>query len=169
LGAVERALTRPVARRHPDAHACRLKIAIVTVDSGVELPFDLTLQAARYAVKLSHVSAACRISLEEELQLLETDGIIAYDVTSKCYRKHLHTPYVRAIVRNRQQALAGLLGRKEQVSCSAPPRPPLSNWPYYQDNTVFGEAYATVKEVNSLEEWEELLGPEEEDGEQQKQ
>jgi len=122
---------------HPDAHACRLKIgslfclysavfmcangairksAIVTVDSGVELPFDVTLQAARYAAKLSHVSASCRISHEEELQLLDTDGLVAYDVTSKGYRKSLHTPYVRAIVRNRQQALTGLVGGKDMVS-----------------------------------------------------
>jgi len=148
---------------HPDAHACRLKIAIVTVDSGVELPFDVTLQAARYAVKLSHVSAACRLSLEEELQLLDTEGLIAYETQSKGYNKHVHTPYVRSLVKNRQQALTGLLGKKDAVACFAPPRVPLSNWPYYVDNTVFGETYSTVIEVKSIDDWEALLAGEADD------
>ena len=29
---------------HPDAHVCRLKIALVTLDSGLKPPFDVTTQ-----------------------------------------------------------------------------------------------------------------------------
>ncbi|KAH9261268.1 hypothetical protein BASA81_000972 [Batrachochytrium salamandrivorans] len=141
---------------HPDAHACRLKISLVTMDSGVKLPWDLTLQMCRYVTKLSHVSAGCRISLEEELQLLESEGAIAYEPSSPAYRKQLHTPFVRAVVRNRQQALAGGSGNG-LVSCYAPSRIPLSNWPNYVDNTVFGVVYEEMHEVRTAEEWEELL------------
>lgn len=143
---------------HPNAHACRLKISLVTMDSGVKLPWDLTLQMCRYVTKLSHVSAGCRISLEEELQLLESEGAIAYEPSSPAYRKHLHTPFVRAVVRNRQQALAGGSGGGGGlVSCYAPSRVPLSNWPNYVDNTVFGVVYEEMHEVRTAEEWEELL------------
>lgn len=142
---------------HPDAHACRLKISLVTIDSGVKLPWDLTLQCARYIIKLSHVSASCRISLEEELQLLETEDAIAYEVTSPAYRALLHTPYVRALVRNRQQALSGSLNGKDKVSCYAPPRTPLTNWPYYVDNTVFGVVYEEMTEIKNVEEFEDIL------------
>jgi len=142
---------------HPDAHACRLKISLVTIDSGVSLPWDLTLQCARYINKLSHVSASCRISLEEELQLLETEDAIAYEVGSPAYRSGVHTPYVRAIFRNRQQALAGQLSGKDKVSCYAPPRVPLTNWPYYVDNTVFGVVYEEMIEIKTAEEWEDVL------------
>ena len=61
---------------HPDAHACRLKISLVTVDSGMELPWDLTLNSAKHCVKLSHVAATCRLAQQEELQLLETNEIV---------------------------------------------------------------------------------------------
>jgi hypothetical protein len=142
---------------HPDAHACRMKISLVTIDSGVKLPWDLTLQCARYISKLPHVSASCRISYEEELQLLETEGAIAYDTKSPNYRKGLHTPYVRALVRNRQQVLRGLVEEKDEISCYAPPRVPLTNWPYYMDNTVFGVVYEEMVEIRTVEEWEEAL------------
>lgn len=55
----------------------RLKVALVTVDSGVVLPFDLTRQARKYIEKLGQVAVTCVLSEEEELQLLETDKVRA--------------------------------------------------------------------------------------------
>ena len=49
---------------HPDAHACRLKISLVTLDSGSNLPWDLTLQASKLLLKIGHVNANCRLALE---------------------------------------------------------------------------------------------------------
>jgi hypothetical protein len=69
---------------HPNAHACRLKISLVTIDSPVEPPWNLTKEMAAYVTKLSHVSATCRMSHAEELQLLEqciTDGTHAHTLT----------------------------------------------------------------------------------------
>lgn len=34
---------------HPDAHACRLKISVVTIDSGMSQPWDLTLECGKTA------------------------------------------------------------------------------------------------------------------------
>ena len=61
--------------RHPDAHACRLKISLVTIDSGSPAPWDLTIECARHVVKLDSVSSSCRLAPEEELQLLESGSI----------------------------------------------------------------------------------------------
>ena len=52
---------------HPDAHACRLKISLVTMDAPVNCPWDLTSQCSKYISKLSHISAVCHISFEEEI------------------------------------------------------------------------------------------------------
>lgn len=56
---------------HPDAHACRLKIALMVLDAPISLPFDITIQASRYIVKQNHVSSVCRINLKDELSVLE--------------------------------------------------------------------------------------------------
>ena len=56
---------------HPDAHACRMKISLVTADSPMQPGWDLTHEVSRYITKLSHVSAHCRLSHVEEAQLLQ--------------------------------------------------------------------------------------------------
>ena len=48
---------------HPDAHACRLKISLVMLDSPVVLPWNLSSEMSSYVRKLQHVSANCRLSL----------------------------------------------------------------------------------------------------------
>jgi hypothetical protein len=48
-----------------------LKISLVTIDSPVVPPWDLTKQMSRYITKVSHVSATCRMTHYEEYQLLE--------------------------------------------------------------------------------------------------
>ena len=144
---------------HPDAHACRIRISLVTIDADMDFPWDLTLQEARHVVKLPHVSANCRLSLEEELQLLETEDLIVYETGSTKYRKRMHTPYVRTLVKNRLCALRGFLADtpQEEVVCFAPPREPLSAWPYYTDNTVFGQKYNEMVEITSEEDFETNL------------
>jgi len=51
-------------------------------------------------VKLSHISANCRISLEEELQLLQSDRIVVEEDGNV-----VHPAYVRMLVKNRQHYL----------------------------------------------------------------
>ena len=46
---------------HPDAHACRLKISLVTIDSGTKCPWDLTIQCSKYITKLDSLSSSCTL------------------------------------------------------------------------------------------------------------
>ena len=55
---------------HPNAHACRLRISLVTIDSPVECPWDLTKECSKYIVKIAHVSSVCKLSFEDEIQLV---------------------------------------------------------------------------------------------------
>ena len=55
---------------YPDAHVCRLKVELVTMDSPVKCPWDLTKEMHRYLLKLPHTSAGCRLARKEEMQLL---------------------------------------------------------------------------------------------------
>merc|ERR1711871_1729103 len=64
---------------HPDAHACRLKISLVILDSGMKLPWELTHQCARYALKINRISSACRLSPLEELQLMDSEMVVTSD------------------------------------------------------------------------------------------
>jgi len=166
--------------RHPDAHACRLKISLVTIDSGMKFPWDLTIECSRYAVKLDSVSSYCRLALEEELQLLETDFIVTNN-SVKNYNKNIHTEYAMSLCYNRQQVLrcelqqvhkssssssssttstTSLIGssvnsiqqQDHLISIRAPARALSTNWPYYQDNTIFGENYQQMREVYSIDE-----------------
>ena len=50
-------LAQTVTDAHPDAHACRLKISLVTMDSPMQSPWDLTREAYNFIAKLAHVSA----------------------------------------------------------------------------------------------------------------
>ena len=165
---------------HPDAHACRLKISLVTIDSGSESPWDLTVECARHIVKLDSISSACRLAPEEELQLLESDRIVTSS-DDPLYNFTIHDDYTMALCYNRKHALRAQLGQHPDVSadsatataltivsevhmdvpeghvavpCKVPPRTLLTNWPYYQDNTVFGENYAQMVEITSATEGE---------------
>lgn len=44
-----------------DAHACRLKISLVTANSEITCPWDLSYEMLQYVSKMSSVSAACRL------------------------------------------------------------------------------------------------------------
>ena len=56
---------------HPDAHACRARIALNVEDSAIFCPWDIVLDAAKLTDKLPRVSARCRLSLIEEARLLK--------------------------------------------------------------------------------------------------
>lgn len=165
----------------------------------MKFPWDLTIECSRYAVKLDSVSSNCRLALEEELQLLETDFIVMNN-SSKNYNKNIHNEYCMSLCYNRQQVLrcelqvqkstsslssastaassaassssgasfdANLIQQQQQqqqhkhkqlqqqsqmISIRAPARALSTNWPYYQDNTVFGENYQKMREVYSINE-----------------
>ena len=74
-----RALGRLNKDCHPDAHACRLKIYLVTLDSPMTPPWSLPQEMTKYLLKLSHVSAACRLTDDEEMQLLESCDLQEHD------------------------------------------------------------------------------------------
>ena len=152
-----KALSRTNDDRHPDAHACRMKISLVTIDSEIESPWDLTTECARYVVKLDSVSSCCRLPPQEELQLLESDLMVLTTSHAK-YKSEIHNEYVMALCFNRQQQLRSILSKSTseivEVACRLPPRAMSSNWPYYQDNSVFGENYMSMKEITSADDGE---------------
>jgi len=142
---------------HPDAHACRLKITLVTIDSSNPYSWDITVEFARYIVKLDNVSSNCRLSPEEELQLLESEAIVL-STTSPKYSPVLHNEYLMALCFNRKEQLNALMknqsGNFVEVACRIPARPISGGWPLYQDNTVFGETYTTMTEITSISDGE---------------
>ena len=60
---------------HPDAHACRLKLSVVTVGLGSEstmkCPWSITEEMEAYVRKHGFVSSSCRLTTEEEMLLLQ--------------------------------------------------------------------------------------------------
>ena len=60
---------------HPDAHACRLKLSVVTVGLGAEskmkCPWSIADEMEAYVKKHPYVSSACRLTTEEEMLLLQ--------------------------------------------------------------------------------------------------
>jgi thiol-disulfide isomerase/thioredoxin len=146
---------------HPDAHSCRLKISLVTIDSGTVSPWDLTIESARHIVKLDSVTSSCRLAPEEELQLLESDFVVTSTDCPK-YDEKMHDEYSMALCYNRKHQLRTQMDLRTNptasegivVPCKVPPRTLLTNWPYYQDNTVFGENYAQMVEIVSADEGE---------------
>jgi thiol-disulfide isomerase/thioredoxin len=139
---------------HPDAHACRLKIFLVTMDSGMESPWDLTTECARYSVKLDSISSNCKLSISEELQILESDLIVTSTSHPK-FDKDIHDEYSMALCFNRRSYLRSIVNHETSASCKVPPRALLTNWPYYQDNTVFGYNYQSMKEISSANDGED--------------
>lgn len=130
-GAIFKIFGRSNSDCHPDAHACRLKIALVTFDSPVACPFDLTQQMSRYITKLDHVSAVCRIGLAEELQLLETCVCDSSD--PRFYHPEtgdpLYSHYEVTVVKNRKYYLRALLSGESKAEVFVPPRETGSRWP----------------------------------------
>jgi hypothetical protein len=57
---------------HPDAHACRLKMLLMTSESPMAAKWDLGRELHAYLEKQHLVSAECRLTVEEERDLLES-------------------------------------------------------------------------------------------------
>ena len=54
-------LSATVDDAHPDAHACRLKVSLATMEAPMPSPWDLTIEAAKFINKVAHVSATTQI------------------------------------------------------------------------------------------------------------
>lgn len=118
---------------HPDAHAARLKISLVTIDSPVVAPWDLTLQMARYVTKLPHVSVTCHMEHDEELQLLEH---CITEPSDQRFNEKIHTVYDVVLTKNRDLYLNALSRGEQSALCVTVPRTHDSGWPHRMDMTA---------------------------------
>ena len=105
------ALQQLNADQSPDAHACRLKISLVTVNSDIAPPWHMDTEMLQYVSKLERVSAACRLSVEEELALLQ--GHVDVQLNYK--------------LANRQQFLRAVHESSASVLLKYPQRPALED------------------------------------------
>ena len=62
---------KTVEDKHPDAVAIRCKLALITIASGTELPWELEKDVREYYPRQAHTHAFCRLSLEEERAILD--------------------------------------------------------------------------------------------------
>eukprot|EP01126_Amoeba_proteus_P027331 TRINITY_DN2711_c0_g3_i1.p1 TRINITY_DN2711_c0_g3~~TRINITY_DN2711_c0_g3_i1.p1 ORF type:complete len:715 (-),score=121.29 TRINITY_DN2711_c0_g3_i1:54-2198(-) len=74
---------------HPDAVACRLRLALITLESSTTTVFeiDLNTEYVQYHSRRSHVSLPCRLTLEEEEALLKIAHHPFYTVMSVYFEK----------------------------------------------------------------------------------
>ena len=76
---IMRMMERTTHDQHPDAHACRLKVALAVSYSEERLvlkdengtAWEVDGEYAQYIKKVHHISASCRLSMEEEVQLVQ--------------------------------------------------------------------------------------------------
>ncbi|KAJ8602501.1 hypothetical protein CTAYLR_001253 [Chrysophaeum taylorii] len=153
--AIFRALREANDDRHPNAHAVRLRVALVTAQSGHAAPWDLSLEMARYVAKIDHVSAECRLPATDELRLLESEAI-ALDEDSPAYDPRAgHTAYALATCKNRRNTLRAALRGDVEAECVVPPRDVATeSWTLYTDETCFGMTYAEVHPAHTIAEYE---------------
>jgi hypothetical protein len=57
---------------HPDAHACRLMLALVCLSCGEKVPWDYAADFDGYIKKNSHISQVCRLSIADERLLMSS-------------------------------------------------------------------------------------------------
>jgi hypothetical protein len=82
--------------RDPDAHACRLRITLAVADSPIECAWDERDEYGRYCEKVSHVSARCRLSADDEAimsarcaLLTAKEGVVRRVVVPQFNRYHI--------------------------------------------------------------------------------
>ena len=68
-GFVWKLLEKCADDRHPDAHACRLKLSLCISFTTMRTPWQLHEEYSAYLAKLPRVSLACRLHPEEELRV----------------------------------------------------------------------------------------------------
>jgi len=134
-------LGRSNSDNHPDAHACRLKISYVTLDAPISCPWDLTRQCSRYITKLTHISLVCRLSLEDEYELLQHCVCDSND--PRFYNakgQPLYSLYEVTIVKNRKYYLKAMFANPPQTVSVVftVPRPQGSRWPVERNFTALG-------------------------------
>ena len=134
---------------HPDAHACRLKISLVMLDSPVALPWDLSVEMGAYVRKLQHVSADCKLSEGEELTLLKH---CVCDPADRRFDPEVHTPYGVFLCKNRRSALRAAapgrqIGAGATCAVELPPRPSDRRWIYEWHDNVLTH---TAEQLNTL-------------------
>ena len=121
--------------KHPDAHACRLKISLVMLDAPVTLPWDLTSELAGYIAKLGHVSANCRLAHDDELALLTQHAVC--DVADKRYNPGSgHTEYRVLLCKNRRAWLRAAARGEPACRVVTPRAASLSRWIDEWDDTL---------------------------------
>ena len=143
---------------HPDAHACRLKLSVVTVglggDDSMKCPWSVAEEMEEYCKKHPYVSSACRLSTEEELLLLQLCTPSARDRLSLALLNR--KAYVTAV-----SSLGKLPPDKSlTVRLGSEKMPSFENFDAIVDNTIidnpkktmissklFGAAYARPEEV----------------------
>jgi thiol-disulfide isomerase/thioredoxin len=57
--------------KHPDAHACRMRLALVCYECGEVIPWEVKGDFSGYVTKYGHVSTSCRLTVEDEQLLLQ--------------------------------------------------------------------------------------------------
>jgi hypothetical protein len=146
---------------HPDAHACRLKLSVVTVglggDDSMKCPWDVAEEMEEYCKKHPYVSSSCRLTTEEELLLLQLCTPTARDRLSLTLlnRKAYVTAVTSLSKLPPDKSLTVKLGT-EQI-------PSFENFDLVIDNTIidnpkktmissklFGAAYSRPEEVSLI-------------------
>lgn len=145
---------------HPDAHACRLKLSVVTVglgeDGAMRCPWSVSEEMEEYCKKHQFVSSACRLTTAEELLILQLCSPTARDRLSLALLNR--KAYVTAV-----SSLGQLPPDKSlTVKLGTEKIPKFENFDVGPDNTItenhkktmlssklFGAAYSRPEEVSS--------------------
>eukprot|EP01087_Luapelamoeba_hula_P004848 TRINITY_DN1482_c0_g1_i1.p1 TRINITY_DN1482_c0_g1~~TRINITY_DN1482_c0_g1_i1.p1 ORF type:complete len:4317 (-),score=602.49 TRINITY_DN1482_c0_g1_i1:51-13001(-) len=131
---------------HPNAHASRLKISSVTIDSPVECPWDITKQMSRYVTKLPHVGVTCHLSHTEELQLLQEQCIC--DVTDGRFDPKIYSVYEITLVKNFRAYLQARESGSATSPCYLVPRSVDSGWPYTNNLSALGASASSWQSLS---------------------
>eukprot|EP00808_Paulinella_micropora_P025052 g59667.t1 len=115
---------------HPDAIGLLAKLALVTLDSGVDPPCHIARNHANLLTRYQHISGLCRMLVQEELQLLEAKSVseaLKSDSRVLC-------EYDKALVLNRRASLRARADREATESviakCVTPARTSNKPWLY---------------------------------------
>ena len=115
---------------HPDAHACRLKLSLAVMgsESVLSCPWRVAFEMEAYVLKVGHVSPGCRLSIDEEVLLLErsADGSQA-----------------SVELRNRLALLWALKQGAAVVELEVPPRPSVPCFDAVTDASCLDEGART--------------------------
>ena len=145
---------------HPNAHACRLKLSLVTIDAPMANNWNESIETAQFINKIGHVSSSCRMALHEELQILESKLVVT--TREEAAAQHLDiSDYQLTLLKNRLHFLRALIQDGSSAApCWPPPRQTSISSMYYLDKTVFGEHYNSVKPIVSKEDWHKYVSAE---------